>query len=293
MPPPERRSPSGSVRPHQHAVVQHPDGQLVVLGVRRSTSHSNLPAHAAAVHRRVSHRRRDAAPRAAPPTTAPAPPAPPAPAGAPRPRRHELRPARRVTARFTADVRAPGGLVHGRGDLGLGIARRSSSGAPAPRSRRASRRAPRACGRCPPRSAQGSWLSDTALPPSSSSGSRCSTVCQLGRARTVGTPVTLGASALPTHVSEETTDERATPARRHRPRLHPARRGRQRGLPRRPQGPQGHRLLLPGRPDPRLHQAGLRLHRQPRPPRRRRLRRHRHLPRQAGEARRSSARRRP
>ena len=51
-----------------------------------------------------------------------------------------------------------------------------------------------------------------------------------------------------------------------------------------PQGPQGHRLLLPGRPDPRLHQAGLRLHRQPGVAGRRGLRRHRHLPGQAGEA---------
>lgn len=59
------------------------------------------------------------------------------------------------------------------------------------------------------------------------------------------------------------TDERATPAGRHRPRLHPARRGRQRGLAGRPQGPQGDRVLLPGRPDAGLYQAGLRLHGQP------------------------------
>lgn len=58
-------------------------------------------------------------------------------------------------------------------------------------------------------------------------------------------------------------DERATPAGGRGPRLHPPRRRRQRGLPGGPQGPQGHRLLLPRRPDPRLHQAGLRLHRQP------------------------------
>ena len=48
------------------------------------------------------------------------------------------------------------------------------------------------------------------------------------------------------------------------PTVHPARRGRQRGLAGRLPRPQGGRVLLPGRDDPGLHDAGLRLPRQPR-----------------------------
>ena len=57
-----------------------------------------------------------------------------------------------------------------------------------------------------------------------------------------------------------------------------------RGLARRPARPQGDRLLLPGRDDPGLHQAGLRLHRLARLAAGAGLRGARHLPRQAGEA---------
>ena len=57
-----------------------------------------------------------------------------------------------------------------------------------------------------------------------------------------------------------------------------------RTYPVRPARPQGDRVLLPRRDDLRLHQAGLRLHRVARLAARRRLRGHRHLPRQARQA---------
>ena len=61
-------------------------------------------------------------------------------------------------------------------------------------------------------------------------------------------------------------------------------RHRRRSRSRRPARAEGDRVLLPGRDDPRLHQAGLRLHRLPRLAARRGLRGDRHLP---GQARRS------
>ena len=63
------------------------------------------------------------------------------------------------------------------------------------------------------------------------------------------------------------------------------RRHRRQGLAQGLHGPEGDRLLLPRRDDPRLHQAGVRLHRQHRLAARRRLRGARHLPGQAREAR--------
>ena len=79
-------------------------------------------------------------------------------------------------------------------------------------------------------------------------------------------------------------DHRPPLPRRHRAGLHAAHRHRRRGLAVRPARPQGDRLLLPGRDDGRLHQAGLRLHRLARVAAGCRLRGRRHLARQAGQA---------
>ena len=72
--------------------------------------------------------------------------------------------------------------------------------------------------------------------------------------------------------------------RRHRTRLHAARPRRQVRHALRPARTEGHRLLLPRGVDARLHEAGLRLPRQPRLAAGRGLRRVRHLAGQAREA---------
>ena len=77
---------------------------------------------------------------------------------------------------------------------------------------------------------------------------------------------------------------RAPLPRRRRPGLHPAHRHRRRGLALRPARAQGDRLLLPGRDDRRVHQAGLRLQRVARVAAGCRLRGRRHLAGQAGQA---------
>ena len=297
MPPPRAALALGGVLPHQHTVVQHADGQLVVGSVLFGPVRTHGPERYLPRPRRTqpsSPGGAARAPRAGPPRRPRRATGTIAPGAARRPpstnwpctsRRPPGSPRRTPARRCGPPPRRPWPSCR----------RRSSSGAPAPPI--SSSVAASSC-RLRTMSASicaGVLASDTALPPSLRLPPRSPSDPVRVQSDSLsaqppaphGTPVSLASrhpSTLRLRGVAPAMSERLT-ARRHRPRLHPARRRRQRGLPRRPQGPQGHRLLLPGRPDPRLHQAGLRLHRQPRPAGRRRLRRHRRLPGQAGEAR--------
>ena len=82
----------------------------------------------------------------------------------------------------------------------------------------------------------------------------------------------------------ESGDRSTAGARRRGTGFHAARRRRQPGVAVVAPRPAGHRLLLPGRADPRLHQAGVRLHRRHARLRQARAGRARHLAGRPGQA---------